>query len=83
MSNGPDANAAAASASANPTKKALVAGSAPFTPAAAKAAAPFVPSFAAKKPNAAGPLAAAAAKLSVASPAFVPKAKASGGGTEA
>ena len=81
-SNGPDANAPVASVPANPTKKTLVAASAPFTPAAAKAAAPFVPSFAAKKPNAAG-LAAAAAKLSVAAPAFVPKAKASGGGAKA
>jgi hypothetical protein len=83
VSNGPDANAAATTAIPNPTKKALVAASAPFTPAAAKAAAPFVPSFAAKKTSSAAGLAAAAAKLSVAAPAFVPKAKASGGGTEA
>ena len=45
---------------------------------AAKAAAPFVPSGATRKPDAKG-LAAAAAKLSVAAPAFVPKAKAAGG----
>ena len=58
---------------------------APFTPAAAKAAAPFVPSGASKKPDAAGAagLAAAAAKLSVAAPAFVPKAKAAGAETKA
>lgn len=56
----------------------LAAASAPFTPAAAKAAAPFVPSGATRKPDAKG-LAAAAAKLSVAAPAFVPKAKAAGG----
>ena len=60
----------------------LAAASAPFTPAAAKAAAPFVPSGAARKPDAKG-LAAAAAKLSVAAPAFVPKAKAAGAETKA
>ena len=47
----------------------LVAASAPFTPAAARKAAPFVPASKA----AVNGVAAAAAKLSVSAPAFVPK----------